>query len=92
MMTLEWPWPILRQGQIGYLGFPSGKSENSGFFHKLSQPMTWKLVDADNLLSLWWYVSIEGQGHFLTLAQGHLCVKIKTCFSQRPLGRFNQIL
>ena len=38
------------------------------------------------------YVSIEGQGHFLTLAQGHLCMKIKTRFSQKPLGHFNQIL
>ena len=29
-----------------------GKSENSGFFQKLLQPVTLKLVDADNLLSL----------------------------------------
>ena len=28
------------------------------------------------------YVSIEGQGHFLTLAQGHLHMKIKTGLSQ----------
>ena len=34
------------------------------------------------------YVGIEGQGHFLTLAQGHLCMKIKTCFSQKSLGCF----
>ena len=34
------------------------------------------------------YVSIEGQGHFLTLAQGNLCMKINTCFSQKQLGRF----
>ena len=33
-------------------------------------------------------MSIEGQGHSLTLAQGHLCMKIKTRFSQKPLGRF----
>ena len=33
-------------------------------------------------------VSIEGQGHFLTLAQGHLHLKIKTGFSQIPLGHF----
>ena len=33
-------------------------------------------------------LSIEGQGHFLTLAQGHLHMKIKTCFSQKPLGHF----
>ena len=35
------------------------------------------------------YVCIEGQGHFLTLAQGHLCMKIKTCFSQQPLVCFS---
>ena len=33
-------------------------------------------------------VSIEGQGHFLTFAQGHLHMTIKTCFSQKPLGHF----
>ena len=37
-------------------------------------------------------MSIEGQGHFLTLAQGYFCLKIKTCFSQKPPGHFNQIL
>ena len=30
-------------------------------------------------------MSIQGQGHFLTLAQGHLHMKINTCFSQKPL-------
>ena len=33
-------------------------------------------------------VSIEGQGHFLTLAGGHLHLKIKSCFSQILLGHF----
>ena len=33
-------------------------------------------------------MSIEGQGHFLTFTQGCLCMNIKTCFSQKPLGRF----
>ena len=33
-------------------------------------------------------VCIEGQGHFLTLAQCHLHMKIKTYFSQKPLGHF----
>ena len=32
------------------------------------------------------------QGHFLTLAQGHLHLKNKTCFSQNALDHFNQIL
>ena len=34
------------------------------------------------------YGSIEGQGHFLAFAQGHLYLKIKTCFSQIPLIQF----
>ena len=34
------------------------------------------------------YVSIEGHGHFLTLAKSHLHIKNKTHFSQKPLGRF----
>ena len=27
--------------------------------------------------------NIQGQGHFLNLAQGHLHITIKTCFSQK---------
>ena len=34
-------------------------------------------------------VNIEAQGHFLTLVQDHLQMKIKTCLSQKPLGHFN---
>ena len=33
-------------------------------------------------------MSIEGQGHFLTLAKCQLHLKIKTGFSQIPLGHF----
>ena len=38
------------------------------------------------------FISIKGQGHFLSLAQGHLHMKIKSCISQITLGHFNQIL
>ena len=38
---------------------------------KLLMPVTW------NQLKKWTYVSIEGQGHFLTLAQGYLHTKLK---------------
>ena len=31
------------------------------------------------------YVSIEGQGHFLTLAQGRVHINIQTGFSQKLL-------
>ena len=34
------------------------------------------------------YVSIGGQGNFLTLAQRHLHMKIKTGFSQKPVDHF----
>ena len=33
------------------------------------------------------YVSIEGQGHFLTLAQGRVHTEIQTGFSQKLLCR-----
>ena len=33
-------------------------------------------------------VCIEGQGLFMTLAQGHLHMKIKTDFLQKPVGHF----
>ena len=35
---------------------------------------------------------IEGQGHYLTLAQGRVHTKIKTGFSQKLLCELNQIL
>ena len=42
------------------------------------------------------YVSIEGQGHFLTLVQGCVQTKIQTGFSQKLLRNYctdlNQIL
>ena len=41
-----------------------------------------------HLIELMKKVSIEGQGHFFTLAQGHLHLKIKIGFSQIPLGHF----
>ena len=37
-------------------------------------------------------VSIQGQCHFLALAQGYLHIKIKTCFSQKNWAIFIQIL
>ena len=67
-----------------------GKSENPGFFSETVAASDLKTGRCRKLIE--WYVSIEGQCHFLTLAQGHLCMKIKTCFSQKSLGRFNHIL
>ena len=44
-MTFEWPWPILRQGQIWLLMVFYGKKWKQWIFQKLLQPVTWKLVD-----------------------------------------------
>ena len=51
------------------------------FFSDFLRPVTW------NCIKLWRYVSIEGQGHFLTLTQSQLHMKLKTGFSQNPLGQ-----
>ena len=32
IMTLGWPWPILRKVKFGHIGFCMGKSENNLFF------------------------------------------------------------
>ena len=50
------------------------------------QPVTW------NQLKEWTYVSIEGQGHFLTLAQGHLHTNLKLAFLRNHLANQSQIL
>ena len=113
-MTLEWPWPILRQGQIWKLKLFYRKKWKQCFFfrnywsqlidfmkvceywrsrslldlgpsscttvlqqwifQKLLKPVTWKLVDTDNLLKLWRYVSIEGQGHSITIYFSRFCM------------------
>ena len=36
-------------------------------------------------------MSIEGQGHLLTLAQGHLHIKIKLAFPSSHLAIFSQV-
>ena len=46
-----------------------------------------KVSRSRHLIEIWWYVSIEGQGHFLTLAQGRVHTKIQTGFSQKLLCR-----
>ena len=48
MMTLGWPWPILRQGQIWSLIFLYGKKINQWIFQKLLYSMISKLVDSVN--------------------------------------------
>ena len=37
-------------------------------------------------------MSIQGQGHILTMAEGHLLMKIKLAFLRNHWAIFNQIL
>ena len=41
-----------------------------------------KVSGSRHLIDYMKFVSIEGQGHFLTLAQGHVFTKFQTGFSQ----------
>ena len=66
------------------------KKENSGFFSETIAGCELKVGRYRQLIE---FMSIEGQeiegqGHFLTSTQGRLCMEIKTCFSQKPLGRY----
>ena len=67
-----WPWSDLDlfygKVKFGNLRFSIEKSENCWFSEHL-QPVTW------NKLKKRTYVNIEGQGHFLTLAQGPFTYK-----------------
>ena len=46
-----------------------------------------KVSISRHLIEYMKYVSIEGQGHFLTLVKGHVHTKIQTGFSQKLLCR-----
>ena len=86
IMTLGWPWPILRQGQI--------------WSHRLLYGKKWKLLFFGNYCSLRsqsclkhstkWVNEVEWvskvKANFLTLVKGHSDFKVKTCFSQKQLG------
>ena len=47
-----------------------------------------KVCRCRQLIEFIYCVSIKGQGHFLTLDRGHLHMKIKTGFSQKPMVHF----
>ena len=61
-----------------------GKSENSGFSETIAASHL-KASRSSHLIEYTRYVSIEGQGHILTLAQGCVHTKIQTRFSQKLL-------
>ena len=48
-----------------------------------------KIGRCRQLFEVMMYVSIEGQGRFLTLAHCHLCMEIKICFFSETSGPFS---
>ena len=58
----------------------------------LLQPLVSKLLEAFSLMSLWSWVSIKDQGHYLTLVKGHSDFKVKTCFLKNSWAIFDQNL
>ena len=79
-----WSWVDLDlfygKVKFGNWGFAKRKSEKCWFFR------TFAACDL-KLHKKWRHVSIEGQGHFLTLTQSQLHMKLQTAFSQIPLGQ-----
>ena len=78
MVTLGWPWSILRQVDLFYgkvnpgpLCFCMGKKVKQWKFQKLLLSIISKMVVAVNKMSTCTYINIKGQGHSLTLDQGH---------------------
>ena len=63
-----------------------GKSEK-WIFSETIAASDLKVSRSSHLIEFMKYVSIEGQGHFLTLAKGCEHTKIQTGFSQKLLCR-----
>ena len=63
--SLDWPWPILRQGQILSLRVLTGKSRNGAFSDAII------VYDMDNQ-STSTSMNAKGQGHLVMLAKGPL--------------------
>ena len=56
------------------------------FFSETIEASDLKVGRYRQLIDFMWYVSIEGQGHYLTLAQVRVHTKIQIGFSQKLLG------
>ena len=72
IMTLGWPWPILRQGQLWSLMLLHGKKVNNGFFFSETfVAYDVKVGRCSNLNDYMKLYEYQSQGHSLTLVQGH---------------------
>ena len=82
MMTLECLDLFYGKVKFGNLGFSIEKVKTVYFSETIASS---DLKGSRSRHLIRKYVSIEGQGHFLTLAQGRVLTKIQTGFSQKLL-------
>ena len=71
--------------KFGYIGFCMGKSENHVFFGNYCshRPQSWFKYSNKWVNEVKWVPKVKV---FLTLANGHSDIKIKSCFSQKLLS------
>ena len=72
IITLGWPWPILRQGQILQLRQLCNLWQ-WWILWKLFHPVTWNLVNKVNWMSNWRIMSNQGQGLLSHVYLGFVC-------------------
>ena len=75
IMTLGWPWPILRQGQIWSHRLIDGEKVKIIYFLEIIAALGLKVVWGIQLNEFMNWMSIKGQGHS--------DFNVKTCFSQK---------
>ena len=72
IMTLGWPWPILRQGQIWSCMLLSGKKVKQWIFQKLLSSMIWQMTEVTR--SFCWHQNFVPWGLFAPLRRGYIHV------------------
>ena len=85
-MTLEWPWPILRQGQIWKLRLFYRKKWKQWIFLETIEACDLKVGRYRQLIDFMKVCEYWRTSHYLTLARGRVHTKIQTGFSQKLLG------
>ena len=86
IISLGWPWPILRQGQIWSHRLLYGKKWKLFIFLETIAALGLKVAWSIQLNEFMKLGEYQSQGHSLTLVKGHSDFKVKTCFSQKHLG------
>ena len=80
IITLGWPWPILRQGQIWWHRLLYGKKWKLFIFLETVAALGLKIAWSIQLNELMKLSEYQRSSHSLTLVKSHSDFKFKTCF------------